>query len=54
MQLNTKFFYFEGWEYLALFIIVLIIIFSIIHSVISYRRNGEILKNSTSTSSSSS
>ena len=53
MQLNPKFFYFEGWEYLALFIIVLIIIFSIIHSVISYRRNGQLLNDSNSNSSSS-
>ena len=47
MTLNHKLFYFENWEYFAIFIIVLIIIFSIIHSTISYRRaeRNEQLKN---------
>jgi hypothetical protein len=48
MQLDPKYFYFEGWEYFVLFIIVLIIIFSIIHSVISYKRNGKNLTDSNS------
>ena len=39
MELTYKLFYFEGWEYFLLFLIVLVLIFSIVHSNLSYYKN---------------
>jgi len=39
MELTYKSFYFPGWENFILLVIVLILIYSIIHSVIKYNRN---------------
>jgi hypothetical protein len=39
MELSYKLFYFQGWEYFLLFLIVLVLIFSMIHSFLNYRKN---------------
>jgi hypothetical protein len=38
MTLSYKLFYFQGWEYFVLFVIVLVLIFSMTHSFLKIRK----------------